>query len=528
VSRHPLTLAELVKDARRTAGLTQEALAARAGLSARLISDLERNVNHSPRSGTMGLLAAALSLSQEEREQFEAAATGDRAAFATDGHAPTGARGYSGRAPAWVDLPRLVGRSSEQALLQRHLQGEGPRLVVFAGEPGIGKTRLLQEAVTLASARGLSVLQGTVAALDKHSLGDPVVDALRRATQECSPMDLRRYLRGCTWLVRVLPELASAPIDPLPSATLPPEQETALTARAVMRFVSNIAGPAGTLLIVDNLHRADRDGLELLARLTQAVTNLPFRIIGAYRDSDSTDGALPALLSRLVHERLVRHVTLAGLSKQDATELLRDLVSHERKPSTDRLDRIFNETGGVPFYLVASAESLKEHDADFTTGFVPWAIRQSVRDRVSSASPVVKSVLEALAVADGRATYPLLVALTGQPDVDVIDALESASRERLVDEDSHCFQFAYEVVRSVIAADLSHSRRLLIRKRLAALVKRDVRYVQGSTLPERVPHDSRHVTRQTRSASEERAYQLSVLRRRPGAESQPRTAPDGT
>ena len=139
---HDPTLGELLKYARRAAGLTQEALAARAGLSARLISDLERNVNHAPRPGTLQLLVAALSLSPEERELFETAVAGEHPeASASQGHvvSPTAVRN-PGRTPAaeWADAPRLVGRSREQSLVQRHIDGEGPRLLVFAGEPGVG------------------------------------------------------------------------------------------------------------------------------------------------------------------------------------------------------------------------------------------------------------------------------------------------------------------------------------------------------------------------------------------------------
>lgn len=64
----------LLRRHRILAGLTQEVLAERAGLSARAISDLERGINRTPQAGTLDLLAEALQLSGEEREAFEAAA----------------------------------------------------------------------------------------------------------------------------------------------------------------------------------------------------------------------------------------------------------------------------------------------------------------------------------------------------------------------------------------------------------------------------------------------------------------------
>src|SRR5207253_5307713 len=113
-----------------------------------------------------------------------------------------------------------------------------------------------------------------------------------------------------------------------------------------------------------------------------------------------------------------------------------------RQPSL-WLAGMLRETGGVPFYLVACAQELQTPHDEAANTRVPWAIRQSVRERISAASPAVRAVLEALAVADGRASYQLLLALTAQSDADVLAAVECASRERLIEEDGQWFQFAY-------------------------------------------------------------------------------------
>src|SRR5215207_8217519 len=116
------TLGELVKHARHAAGLTQEALAARAGLSARAISDLERNVNHTPRPGTVQLLISALPLSSDEREHFEAAARASQTV--TSGvtyRAAAQSRDFDGptRPSDLAHLPPLIGRANELVLLQQ-------------------------------------------------------------------------------------------------------------------------------------------------------------------------------------------------------------------------------------------------------------------------------------------------------------------------------------------------------------------------------------------------------------------------
>src|SRR5690348_4100834 len=125
----------LLRRYREAAGLTQEALAERAGISARAVSDLERGINRSPRSATLALLAPALELGAADRARLEAAAG-----------RLTVARDLPGAALLGPDQPPLLGRARELALLERHLAHQGPTALFLAGEPGIGKSRLLAEA----------------------------------------------------------------------------------------------------------------------------------------------------------------------------------------------------------------------------------------------------------------------------------------------------------------------------------------------------------------------------------------------
>ena len=472
------SIGDLLKNARAAAGLTQEALATRAGVSARVISDLERNVDHAPRASTIELLVAALPLSAQEREQFEIAARGDQ-------REP---RQEPARGQTSGPLP-LAGRRDERKRLERHVTGDGPPLLVIAGEPGVGKTRLLHEAAAIAATDGLTVLQGTVGA-GGAAMRDPVVDAVRRATQRRSAVLLRHELRGCAWLVRVIPELASGPIDPLPSERLPDDQEAELTAAAVVRFLSNIRGPAGVLLTLDNLGLADDASVGLLARLIHSGGDVPLRIVAAYREGDLSQGAgLSPLLGRLAHEQLVTHLTLEPLAPNEAADLF-DAAAGGGIP-VSLAERVAEHCGGVPFYLVAWAEEMRVSQSEPTLDQLPWAIRQSVRTRVEATTPPARPVLEALAVAGGRATSSLLAALGAQPEETIVACLESAARQHLAQEDGQAYRFAYEVIGTAVEADMGTARRHVLRGRLASLLQRD-------------DHPD---------TSSERAYHLSVLRR---------------
>ncbi len=93
------------------------------------------------------------------------------------------------------------------------------------------------------------------------------MSALVREMRRTPAARLRLDLQGCGWLARLLPELLEAHVVPAPTWTLPPEQERRLMFGAVARYLANVAGPSGTLLLLDDLQWADGDALTLLERL---------------------------------------------------------------------------------------------------------------------------------------------------------------------------------------------------------------------------------------------------------------------
>src|SRR5712691_667580 len=158
----------LLRRYRLAAGLTQEELAAQAGLSVRGLSDLERGARLAPRRETVQLLAEALQLSAAERTRLEAAARkpGAPAVQAAGESLPSPQSSLSA-------LP-FVGRAQELVLLEQVLT-DGPPVLLVAGEPGIGKSRLLQAGIDRAQGQGWTALSG---GCHRHSGQDPYAPLL--------------------------------------------------------------------------------------------------------------------------------------------------------------------------------------------------------------------------------------------------------------------------------------------------------------------------------------------------------------
>jgi tetratricopeptide (TPR) repeat protein/transcriptional regulator with XRE-family HTH domain len=477
---------EVLKRYRQVAGLTQEALAERARLSARAIAALERGVNRTPRPDTLRLLADALALAGPARAAFEAAARPPQTTSPTHaGRDGLGAAGVQG--PLAGMLPLLAGRTRELARLERHLaaprppqSGEAPPalapLLLLAGEPGIGKTRLLQEVRQRAPGYGWQLLAGGCQRRGGQEPYAPFVGALQRHIREQRPATLRAELQGCAWLVRLLPELADGPIPPLPPWTLTPEQERRLIDEAVTRFLANVAGPAGTLLLLDDLQWAGRDGLDLLATLARAAADVPLRVIGAYRDAEvRPEDPLAVMVADLAHAGLASQLTLGPLTPTEAAHLLDHLLQGEAAPAPGAAsavrEQVLARAGGLPFFLVSCAQAARLGTGEQAAEEVPWDVAQSVRQRVAALPESVGAVLGAAAVV-GRVVPPaVLLVAAARPEEEVLEALEAACRARLLVDVEQAYHFTHDVIREVIETDLGTARRLVLHRRVAQIIE---------------------------------------------------------
>jgi tetratricopeptide (TPR) repeat protein/transcriptional regulator with XRE-family HTH domain len=477
-SVQPYSFGHLLRRYRVAAGLTQEELAGRAGLSAKAVSALESGARRSPRKETVALLVDALSLTSSERADFTAAARSLT-------FPPLVSNGP--QVDSRIGAP-LIGRRHERALLDRHFSGGDVPVLLLAGPPGIGKSRLLQEAAEQGAARGYAVLWGGCYRRSGQEPYTPFAAMILRFLATRSARDQRDLLHGCSWLVRLLPELLDSAVVPAPSWELPSQQERRLMFGAVHRLLHNAAGPSGTLLLLDDLQWADADALDLLATVLREHVAADqqgwrLRIVGAYRDTDVAPADPLALhITDLARDGVIVQRELTSLSRRESADLLGALVA-DRAPDVAASERMLDRAAGVPFFLVSLAQELQAHGqsgdlAEQSGGDeeVPWTVAESIRSRVALLPPPAAEVLTLAAVA-GRAMHHrvLLAAATSASlnEQGVVAAIEAACRAQLLAETREgAYTIAHDLIRDVVMADLRAAHRALLHRRMAEALER--------------------------------------------------------
>jgi predicted ATPase len=231
---------------------------------------------------------------------------------------------------------------------------------------------------------------------------------------------------------------------------------------AVGRFLSNIAGPAGTLLLLDDLQWAGADALDLLTRLVRSPASAPLRVLGAYRSTEvHPPDPLGMALTDLAAAGLLAQQPLEALAPTEARHLLERLLEEEAAPFAEGIEQVLVRTGGVPYFLVSCAQTLRAGmPAGRPTEALPWNVAESIRQRVGALTAVAQDVLGMAAVVGREAPGSLLLRLAKEPREDVLAGLEALDQARLLTEGENAtYHFPHDLIREVVLSDLSALRR---------------------------------------------------------------------
>lgn len=372
---------------------------------------------------------------------------------------------------ASVTGPPLVGREHELDRLRRLLAGDGRRLVWVRGEPGIGKTRLVAELAREAQRHGSVVLYGRC----EDELGapyQPFVEALRHWVTHAGTSLGAVAGRGLVHLGHLLPEVADASA---PGAVADAERYAVF--EAVDELLTSIAAVAPLVVVLDDLHWADRSSLLLLRHLARSGRGARLTIVATYRDTElDRTHPLADALADLRRGGPDERIDVGGLDAPDVARLVANL-GVTLDPSA--LAAVSTETEGNPFFVSEVARHLAE--AGPAPGTVPEGVREVVGRRLSRLSPLANEALTVAAVVGRDFTEAVVEAAGGPTGEPLRAALEEATGAHVLDEVPGAlghYRFAHALIRQTLVSELSINRRVRLHwaagQALAALQPADV------------------------------------------------------
>lgn len=357
----------------------------------------------------------------------------------------------------------FVGRHDDVERVHRAVDGRA-RLVVIEGEPGIGKTRLIDEALQHHGAHPpIPILRGTADRDAIRPLG-AFVEALADGVAAWStvPESVRRHSDAVVSLFGDRAGLRSG------RDLSPFEVHDGLLAVLAAQLTQHGA------LVLDDLHWADSETHAALGRV--ALSGIGCTIVVGVRPEEMSD-AFVDVVAQIERRHEVIRVALRALSRDDVADLLRRTYGAR---SADNADVVHERTGGHPLLLAQLIDSGSLVDGDLTA--LPSSAEESIRRRVTALEATARDVLNDAAVLGSAIRFDELMAIRHRSDAALTRALRQLCDQRLLAEtESDVFTFVHALTRQVVESSmLARERRAAHRRVLATL--------SDDTAPARVLH----------------------------------------
>ena len=375
----------------------------------------------------------------------------------------------------------LVGRHAELAQLEEwRTAPAGERVMLLAGDPGIGKTRLLAETSVRAFASGALVLAGR-APEETLVPYQPFLEALGHYISRAPLEELRSVAREYgAEIGRLIPELRRrVPELPQPDPG-DPETDRYRLFEAVAGLLAEISSAVPVLIVLDDLQWADRPTLLLLRHLARSPHNTRVSIMGAYRDVDRWSEGFSAALAGLRREKLMVQLDVGGLGEAEAMELVRLRVGGT--PSLELMQALYRETEGNPFFIEEIVRHLSDVGVrsqeagarDLERVGLPDDIRDVIGRRLERLAPSSIEWLRVAAVIGRDFDAGLLERVLGFDEDRFLAALEDALDAGLVAEapgDPGRYSFAHALIRETLYEGMSSARRVRVHRRVGVALE---------------------------------------------------------
>jgi len=411
---------------------------------------------------------------------------------------------------------QLIGRESEISELEgfwnRAERGEG-HLVLLSGEPGIGKTRLVEELTALATLRGALVLEGHF----HPELGVTYL-GLREALQDylrSLPADQARAAIGsiAPELVKLVPEVEAIVGNITPNPPMGElEAERLRLFDHVTQFLIRLTKKTPMLFVLEDLHWADRPSLLFLHFLLRNTRQVPILVLGTYRETE-LDPVRPfyETLLGLNRDRLYTRVALHGMNAKSVEKLVRTLL--DGPVEAGLVKAITRDTEGNPFFIEEVVKGLVEQSRlrqeagvwnlmEEVEHFIPQSIQIALGKRLETLSEDARTALSLAAILGREFDMDVLLSMSEWNEDRLLDALDEAVKAQLITElrmhGKETHRFAHALLAQVIYDAINTRRRARFHQQAGESMER----VHARKLEEHVEELAYHFSRAPSNAAD--------------------------
>jgi DNA-binding CsgD family transcriptional regulator/tetratricopeptide (TPR) repeat protein len=389
-----------------------------------------------------------------------------------------------------VVSPVFIGRQEELASLAGlvdRVGSHGPAFALVGGEAGVGKTRLTRELAEIAAGQGFCVLTGQCVELGGEGLPlAPLVDALRTLARTM-PSDALAGVLGpaAPALSRLLPELArvmaTAPAgapgqaSPAGAGALAPlageDMSKAQLLEHVLGTLDRLSGRQPVLVIVEDLHWADRSTLDLVAFLVRSVRQSRVMLMVTYRSDElHRRHPLRPLLTSWERDRSIARIDLSRFSRDEVAAQLDAILGQAPAPAVT--DTVFDRSGGNAYLVEELAGSVA---AGGDPEDLPPSLGDVLLSRVDSLPADGQKLLRTAAVAGRAVPERLLAQVAGLGEAELYAALREAVDSHLlvIDPSGHGYAFRHALTRDAVYEDMLPGERVRLHAAYGAALERD-------------------------------------------------------
>jgi DNA-binding CsgD family transcriptional regulator len=357
---------------------------------------------------------------------------------------------FAGRAG---EIDELVGAMA-------HAKDGSPTVVLIAGDAGIGKSRLLAELAARAADDEVRVAWGQCAGLEDAAIPLlPVANALSELADD-DPGDTAGDLLA-------LARPANAPLTAQPSARLH---------AAVLNRLARASTSGPTVLVLEDIHWADRSTLALLAFLARHLRGERLLIVASYRGDEVDRRAdLRRFLADVATAPAARRLQLAGLARAEMREQIAGILG--APPPAELFEAIFTRSEGNPFF----AEELVAVAGDGSADRLTPTLRDMLLARIAGLDPGAQAVVRAAAAGGREVHHRLLEAAAGLGEPDLTEALRAAVGHQVLVARRDGFAFRHALLREVAYGELLPGERERLHAAFAAALEARPDVAGGTT-----------------------------------------------